>query len=242
MKEIVLVTGGSKGIGKATCQELSRKGYHILINYNQSETQANLVKDDIINNGGSAEILKFDVTNFSETKDIINDWCNKNENFITALVNNAGITRDNVFPFISRVDWNEVIATSLTGFYNVTQSVLPSMLRNRYGNIVNVSSTAGLAGAQGQTNYSAAKAGLIGATKSLALEVAKRKIRVNAVAPGFIETEMTSNLDKEKLTKVIPMNRFGLAEEVAKVISFLLSDDSSYITGETLSVNGGLYT
>lgn len=242
MKEIVLVTGGSRGIGKATCKELSRKGYHILINYNQKEEQANLVKENIINEGGSAELLRFDVTNSSETKNIINAWCKKNDHYITALVNNAGITRDNVFPFISALDWNEVIATSLTGFYNVTQSVLPNMLKYRYGNIVNVSSTAGLAGAQGQTNYSAAKAGLIGATKSLALEVAKRKIRVNAVAPGFIETEMTSNLDKEKLKEVIPMNRFGFADEVAKVISFLLSDDSSYITGETISINGGLYT
>lgn len=242
MKEIVLVTGGSKGIGKATCMQLSSRGFHVLINYNNSEEEANLIKNTILNLGGSAEVLKFDVKNITQTQNVIDNWYAKSNHYITALVNNAGITKDNVFPFISETDWNDVIATNLTGFYNVTKIVLPKMLKHRYGNIVNVSSTAGLTGVYGQTNYAAAKAGLIGATKSLALETAKKGIRVNAVAPGFINTEMTSELDREKLEKAIPMNRFGSAEEVAKVISFLLSGNSSYITGETISINGGLYT
>lgn len=241
MREVVLVTGGARGIGEAVCKELAQKGvYHILVNYNKSEKEAYAVHKYIVKNGGSAELLNFDVTNFVQVKSVIDDWCLKNQSFITALVNNAGITRDNILPFMSSNEWNDVIATTLMGFYNVTKSVLPNMLKYRHGNIINVASVAGFKGVQGQTNYSAAKAGLIGATKSLAVEVAKRNIRVNAVAPGYIDTDMTASLERDQVIKRIPMERFGLPKDVAKVISFLLSEDSAYMTGETLRIDGGL--
>ncbi|MEG0983109.1 SDR family oxidoreductase, partial [Algoriella sp.] len=157
-------------------------------------------------------------------------------------VNNAGITNDNLFMWMTQNDWSSVINTSLNGFYNVTQFFINQLLRNRYGRIVNIVSVSGLKGTPGQTNYSAAKAGIIGATKALAQEIAKRNVTVNAVAPGFIETEMTDNLDQKELVKLIPTNRFGKAEEVADLVSFLVSKKSSYITGEVININGGIYS
>lgn len=243
MKQIALVTGGSRGIGKATCIELAKNGFKVLINYNQNEKAVNETLDIIKNNGGEAEILKFDVSDFEQTQSAISTWQKNNpESYISALVNNAGITKDTVFPLMSLNDWNQVINISLSGFFNVTQSILPSMLKNKKGQIVNVVSVSGLTGMAGQTNYSAAKSGVIGATKSLAVEVAKKNIRVNAIAPGFINTDMTMDFNEADYKSRIPMQRFGLAEEVAKSIHFLVSENSSYITGEVLSINGGLYT
>lgn len=243
MKQIALVTGGSRGIGKATCIELAKNGFKVLINYNQNEKAVNETLDIIKNNGGEAEILKFDVSDFEQTQSAISTWQKNNpESYISALVNNAGITKDTVFPLMSLNDWNQVINISLSGFFNVTQSILPSMLKNKKGQIVNVVSVSGLTGMAGQTNYSAAKSGVIGATKSLAVEVAKKNIRVNAIAPGFINTDMTMDFNEADFKSRIPMQRFGLAEEVAKSIHFLVSENSSYITGEVLSINGGLYT
>lgn len=243
MKKIVLVTGGSRGIGKSTCIELAKNGYWILINYQNNEIAAKETLAAIQAIGGDGELLRFDVSNFEETQQTIASWQKRNEKvYITALINNAGVIKDAVFPFMSLSNWNNVISISLNGFYNVTQAVLPAMLKNKYGQIVNVVSVSGLMGISGQTNYSAAKAGVIGATKSLAVEVARKNVRVNAVAPGFISTDMTKPLDENNYINKIPMQRFGLADEVAKSISFLVSENSSYITGEVLSINGGLYT
>ena len=171
------------------------------------------------------------------------DWTDNNkEAIVEIVVNNAGITNDNLFMWMTQNDWSSVIDTSLNGFYNVTQFFINQLLRNRYGRIVNIVSVSGLKGTPGQTNYSAAKAGIIGATKALAQEIAKRNVTVNAVAPGFIETEMTDNLDQKELVKLIPTNRFGKAEEVADLVSFLVSKKSSYITGEVININGGIYS
>lgn len=243
MKKIALVTGGSRGIGKATCIELAKNGFKVLINYNQNEKAAYETLSIIMNNGGEGEVLKFDVSDFEQTKISISEWqINNPESYITALVNNAGITKDTIFPMMSLKDWNNVLNISLGGFFNVTQAVLPAMLKNKNGQIVNVVSVSGLTGMAGQTNYSASKAGVIGATKSLAVEVAKKNIRVNAVAPGFINTDMTVDFNETDFKSKIPMQRFGGADEVAKSIYFLISENSSYITGEVLSINGGLYT
>jgi 3-oxoacyl-[acyl-carrier protein] reductase len=243
MTKIALVTGGSRGIGKATCIELAKNGYWILINYHSNEIAAKETLAAIQAIGGNGELLRFDVSNYEETQQTITSWQKRNEKaYITTLINNAGIINDAVFPFMSLSNWNSVISISLNGFYNVTQAVLPAMLKNKKGQIVNVVSVSGLMGISGQTNYSAAKAGVIGATKSLAVEVARKNVRVNAVAPGFIDTDMTKPLDENNYTNKIPMQRFGLAEEVAKSIYFLVSENSSYITGEVLSINGGLYT
>jgi 3-oxoacyl-[acyl-carrier protein] reductase len=243
MTKIALVTGGSRGIGKATCIELAKNGYWVLINYHNNEVAAKETLVAIQEIGGNGELLQFDVSNFEETQQTITSWQKRNEKaYITTLINNAGIIKDAVFPFMSLSNWNSVISISLNGFYNVTQAVLPAMLKNKEGQIVNVVSVSGLMGIPGQTNYAAAKAGVIGATKSLAVEVARKNVRVNAVAPGFIDTDMTKPLDENNYTNKIPMQRFGLAEEVAKSIYFLVSENSSYITGEVLSINGGLYT
>ncbi len=243
MKKTALVTGGSRGIGRATCIELAKNGHYVLINYNQNEKAANETLQYIVENNGEGEIIKFDVSNFDQTKTTIENWQNSNpEKYIAALVNNAGVISDSIFPFMSLDNWNQVISISLNGFFNTTQAVLPIMLKKKHGQIVNVVSVSGLTGIPGQTNYAAAKAGVIGATKSLAVEVARKNIRVNAVAPGFIDTDMTMPLDQTNYKSQIPMQRFGLAEEVAKSIYFLISENSSYITGEVLSINGGLHT
>ena len=239
-----LVTGGSRGLGKAICLELGQKGIPVIINYQSNLQGAQEVKNIIQENGGIAELLQFDVSNKSEVEKKLDRWKEEHPNdYISYLVNNAGIRRDNVMFMMPDADWHAVIDTSLDGFFYVTRKLLPDMMKRKHGgHIVNMASLSGLKGMQGQVNYSAAKAALIGATKALALEVAARNVTVNAVAPGFIDTDMTKELPQDELKQAIPMKRFGKPEEVAALVKFLLSDASSYITGEVISINGGLYT
>lgn len=237
-----LVTGGSRGIGRAICIELARQGYNILINYLSNQQAAETTKQAVEEIGGGAELIRFNVSDRKEAQEVLDQWQNADaDRNIEVLVNNAGIKKDNLMLWMKDQEWDEVVDTSLGGFYNVTKSILPRMVKAKSGRIINVVSLSGLKGLPGQTNYSAAKAGVIGATKALAQEVARRNITVNAVAPGFIKTEMTENIDEKELKKLIPMRRFGTAEEVAEVVGFLASGASSYITGEVISINGGLY-
>ena len=239
-----LVTGGSRGLGKAICREIAGMGIPVIVNYQQNEAAALEVKAEIEAQGGSAQIMKFDVGNAEEVEQALDAWMDAHpDDYIAYLVNNAGIRRDNVMFMMPDADWHNVINTSLNGFFYVTRKLLPKMMMRKHGgHIVNMASLSGLKGMQGQTNYSAAKAALIGATKALALEVAQRNVSVNAVAPGFIDTDMTKELPQDELRRLIPMNRFGKPEEVAALVKFLLSDAASYITGEVISINGGLYT
>ncbi|SHG82464.1 3-oxoacyl-[acyl-carrier protein] reductase [Flavobacterium fluvii] len=239
-----LVTGGSRGIGSAICQKLAiDTDYHILINYQFNKEEAENTLEKIIAKGATGEILKFDVTNFDEVKSVLTEWQDANpEAVVEAIINNAGITKDGLFMWMSQEDWSSVINTSLNGFFNVTNFFMQKMLRNKFGRIVNIVSLSGVKGTAGQTNYSAAKGGVVAATKALAQEIAKRNITVNAVAPGFIRTDMTSELDEKELIKMIPVNRFGEAEEVADLVSFLVSKKASYITGEVININGGIYS
>lgn len=239
-----IVTGGSRGIGKAICLRLAQeKNYHILINYQSNEEKALETLREVEQLGATGEILRFDVSKNEEVTEVLSKWVENNPTAIVEVViNNAGVTRDGLFMWMSYEDWNTVIQTSLNGFYNVTQFFIQKMLRNRYGRIVNMVSVSGMKGTPGQTNYSAAKAAIVGATKALAQEVAKRNITVNAVAPGFIETDMTANLDATELVKLIPANRFGKTEEVADLVGFLTSDKAGYITGEVININGGIYS
>ncbi|UOE40846.1 3-oxoacyl-ACP reductase FabG [Chryseobacterium suipulveris] len=239
-----IITGGSRGIGKAVCIKLAEEtDYHILITYQSNDAAANETLDEIKALGKTGEILKFDVANSTETKSVLESWQENNpEATVEVIVNNAGITRDGLFMWMQEEDWNSVINTSLNGFFNVTNFFIQKMLRNKYGRIINMVSVSGLKGTAGQTNYSAAKGAVIGATKALAQEVAKRNITVNAVAPGFIRTDMTSQINEQELKSMIPANRFGEAEEVADLVAFLASKKSSYITGEIININGGIYS
>lgn len=239
-----LITGGSKGIGRAIALQLSKDhGLHILINYSSDTNAAQETLDKIRKEGGSGDLLKFNVQDKSAVDASIAEWQAGNpEKFIRVLVNNAGITKDGLFMWMPETNWDDVIAISLKGLFNVTQNVIRQMMKNKTGRIINISSISGLKGVPGQTNYSTAKAGIIGASKSLAQEVAKMNITVNAVAPGFINTALIKNIDIEKYIKVIPAGRIGEPEEVAHLVSFLASEKSSYITGEVINVNGGLYS
>lgn len=239
-----LVTGGSRGIGRVICQKLAEDSeYHILINYRSNQVAAEETLAMVQALGRTGEILKFDVSNHEEVKSVLGDWETKNpEALVETIVNNAGITKDGLFMWMTEGDWNQVVNTSLGGFFNVTHFFIQKMLRNKFGRIVNIVSVSGVKGTPGQTNYSAAKGAVVAATKALAQEVAKRKITVNAVAPGFIRTDMTSTMDEKELIKMIPVNRFGEAEEVADLVSFLVSKKASYITGETININGGIYS
>jgi len=240
----VLVTGGSRGIGSAICKKLAvESDYHILINYHSNQTAAEETLQEIQKLGATGEILGFDVANFEQVQNVLTQWQEANpEKLVEAIVNNAGITKDGLFMWMTPEDWSGVLNTSVNGFFNVTQFFIQKMLRNKYGRIVNMVSVSGVKGTAGQTNYSAAKGAIVAATKALAQEVAKRNITVNAVAPGFIRTDMTSELDEKELLKLIPVNRFGEAEEVADLVSFLISKKASYITGEIININGGIYS
>ncbi len=239
-----LVTGGSRGIGRAICIQLAKDtDYPILINYHNNENAANETLNAVKEVGGSGEIIKFDVSNFNDVKQQLDDWSNTHENtIIEVLINNAGISKDGLFLWMQPNDWNSVIQTSLNGFYNVTNHLIKDMLLNKYGRIITMVSVSGLKGTAGQTNYAAAKGGIIAATKSLAQEIAKKNVTVNAVAPGFIKTDMTEDLNEKELKKLVPVNRFGEPEEVAHLVSFLASKKSSYITGEIININGGIYS
>jgi len=238
-----LVTGASRGIGRAIAIQLAKDlGFHILINFESNEIAANETLATIQSNGGTGELLRFDVKNYDEVQNAVKSWLEVNlDAKIEVLVNNAGITRDNIFPLVSEKDWDDVLNTSVKGMYNCTQAVMQKMLRNRYGRVINIASLSGLKGVPGQTNYSAAKGAMVAATKALSQEVAKRNITINAIAPGFIVSDMTSGLDENELKKMVPANRFGTAEEVAHLASFLASEKASYITGEVININGGVY-
>ena len=239
-----LITGASKGIGKAIALQLSKDhGLHILINYAADTIAAKETLDEISKAGGFGELLPFKVQDKPAVDQALTDWMENNpQKFIQVLVNNAGITKDGLLMWMPESNWDEVIAVSLKGMFNVTQNVIRQMLLKRSGRIINVASLSGLKGLPGQMNYSAAKAGMIGATKSLAQEVGKRNITVNAVAPGFIKTNMTKGIDAEEYIKLIPMGRAGESEEIAHLVSFLASEKASYITGEVININGGLYS
>lgn len=237
-----IVTGGSRGIGKAICLDLAKQGFNVIINYKSNKVAADETLNEIISQGGSAELMPFDVSNKEETENALENWKNNNsEKYISILVNNAGIRKDGLLLWQSDSDWSDVINTNLNGFFYITRFLMKDMLVSKFGRVVNIVSLSGLKGMPGQTNYSAAKAGIIGATRSLASEVARKGVTVNAVAPGFIKTDMTAELDEKELKKIIPMKRFGKAEEVASLVSFLASEKSAYITGETISINGGLF-
>ncbi len=234
----ILITGSSRGIGKATAKLLAKQGYNIVLHCNKNIDKAKSVQEEI---GEKSRILQFDISNREQTTEILTNDIAENGVYF-GLVLNAGITKDNVFPAMEDDEWDSVINTNLNGFYNVVKPLILPMIQSRQkGRIVTLSSVSGLSGNRGQVNYSASKAGIIGATKALSLEVAKRGITVNCVAPGVIESDMTEDLPKDKVLDMIPMKRFGTAEEVANVIEFLISEKASYITGQVISVNGGLY-
>jgi 3-oxoacyl-[acyl-carrier-protein] reductase len=238
-----LITGASRGIGRAVALLLAEQ-YSIIINYHSNSECAQEVKQLIEEKGGHAELLPFDVADPKAIEAAIDRWeAAHPDEFISVLVNNAGIRRDNVMFMMSEDDWHSVLDTNMNGFFYITRRLLKHMMPRRYGGrIINMTSLSGLKGMPGQVNYSAAKAALIGATKALAQEVAPRNITVNAVAPGFIQTDMTKELPEDELKKLIPVGRFGKPEEVAAVVAFLASDAAAYVTGEVINVNGGLYT
>ena len=238
-----LITGGSRGIGRAVCLKLADMGYSILVNYKgnleAAEETARLVREK----GVEATPLNFNVADKEDVSRVLGGWVEAHkDDLIEVLVNNAGIRQDTLLMSMTEEQWDSVLDTSLQGMYHVTKAVLNPMLLNRYGRIINMVSLSGLKGMPGQVNYSAAKAGMIGATKALAQEIAKRNITVNAIAPGFIKTDMTEELNEKELARMIPMQRFGEAQEVADLVGFLASKQSSYITGQVVSINGGLYT
>ena len=238
-----LVTGGSRGIGRAICIKMAEMGYYVLVNYRSNVEEADKTLAEIKQAGANGELIRFDVSNKEDIEQALGGWIKTNEDkYIEILVNNAGIKEDVLMMWMKDEQWENVIRTSLDGFFYVTRLVLNSMLLKRFGRIINIVSLSGLKGLPGQTNYSAAKAGVIGATKALAQEVGRRGITVNAVAPGFIKTDMIEGLDEKKLSKMIPVNRFGLPEEVAHAVGFLASKEAAYITAEVLSINGGLYS
>ncbi|MBK7148207.1 MAG: 3-oxoacyl-ACP reductase FabG [Bacteroidetes bacterium] len=238
-----LVTGGSRGIGRAISIKLASQGYTVLVNYQRNEAEADKTISTILENGGAAEKLQFDVSDKNDIQQKLGSWIEANKDKpVEVLVNNAGIRKDNLMVMMPEEEWRSVLQTNLDSFYYVTKLVLQGMLLKRYGRIVNVVSLSGIKGLPGQTNYSASKAGVIGATKALAQEIGRRGVTVNCVAPGFIKTEMTEGIEESQFRNIIPMQRFGEADEVAEAVLFLASKGASYITGEVINVNGGLHT
>lgn len=241
--EFALVTGGSRGIGKAVAMRLAADGMPVVINYKSNSAAAEETKQTIEAAGGVCELLPFDTSDPKAIEAAMEQWqAAHTDDYISVLVNNAGIRQDNIMVFMTDEQWHSVLDTTLNGFFYLTRRVVKDMMTKRNGRIVNVVSLSGLKGMPGQTNYSAAKAAVIGATKALAQEVAPRKVTVNAVAPGFIATDMTKDLDEGELKKLIPIGRFGKPEEVAALVGFLASKEAAYITGQVISINGGLYT
>lgn len=243
MSKYALITGASRGIGRSIALQLASEGYNIIATYKSNDAAAEELLALLNAQGGDHHLLKYDVADAEATTQILNGWINDHPQAqIQILVNNSGIRKDNLMIFMPTEDWNEVINTNLNSFFHTTRIVSAAMIKRRSGRIVNIVSLSGLKGMPGQTNYSASKAGVIGATKALAQELAKRNITVNAVAPGFIKTDMTGDLDEAGLSALVPMNRFGTPEEVAHLVSFLASDRAAYITGQVISINGGLYS
>ena len=238
-----LITGASRGLGKAIALRLAKDGLSVIINYQSNKEAAEDTLRQVQEAGGTGELLPFDVSDAQAIDKALETWSdNHPDDYISVLVNNAGIRQDNLMIFMQEEQWSKVLDTTLNGFFYITRRLLKDMMPHRNGRIINMASLSGLKGLPGQTNYSAAKAALIGATKALAQEVAARKVTVNAIAPGFIATDMTKELDEAELKKLIPLGRFGKPEEVAALTSFLASDDAAYITGQVISINGGLYT
>lgn len=239
-----LVTGASRGIGRAVALHLADMGFPVIVNYLSNKNAAEQTANEIINKGGQAELLPFDVSKPQEIIQALNSWEEHHpDDYIYILVNNAGIRKDNVMFMMSDEEWHNVLDTALNGYFYTTRHLLKQMMRkNHGGRIINITSLSGVKGLAGQVNYSSAKSALIGATKALAQEVAIRNVTVNAVAPGFIDTDMTKDLPQQELKKLIPMQRFGTAEEVAYLVGFLVSEQAAYITGQVININGGLYT
>jgi 3-oxoacyl-[acyl-carrier protein] reductase len=238
-QDIALITGASRGIGAAIAVRLARDGYDIWLNYRSQHEAAQAVAARVRELGRDCTLLPFDVSDESAAKEALENILRERCPYI--LVNNSGVNRDGLLFWMSREDWKDVLQVSLDGFYHVTSRIVGLMMQKKRGRIINIVSTSGQAGMAGQVNYSAAKAGLIGATRALAKEVARSGVLVNAVSPGFVETDMTKDLPKPEILKMIPLRRFGTCEEVAAVVAFLCSDEASYITGQVLNVNGGVY-
>lgn len=234
-----IVTGGSRGIGRAICLELARAGHYVVVNYRSDHQAANELLAQIQKNGGQGELAAFDVANAEQAKHTMGPLLERLER-VDVLVNNAGVTADGLLAMMPDDEWHQVVDTTLNGFFNVTRPVIMKMVAQKQGAIVSISSISALLPNRGQTNYSAAKAGLIGASRALSAEVARLGIRVNVVAPGIIDTEMVQDFPRAMVKQLIPMGRIGRPEEVAKVVRFLCSDDASYLTGQVVSVNGGM--
>lgn len=238
-----LITGASRGLGKAVAIRLAKDGFAVIINYQSNKEAAEDTLKQVQEIGGNGELMPFDVADPQAIEAALEGWQSAHpDDYISVLVNNAGIRKDNLMVFMQDEEWNKVLDTTLNGFFYITRRLLKDMMMHRNGRVINMASLSGIKGLPGQANYSAAKAALIGATKALAQEVAARKVTVNAIAPGFIATDMTKELNEAELKKLIPLGRFGKPEEVASLVSFLASDEAAYITGQAISINGGLYT